>query len=100
MWGALAADPQFVLWRADPSRTRPGKTDKFVVNPTTGVQRITYIRVVKGRKIMPRIGHNQLPPKAALNMTGRAIQMNRVPRRGKKPANIANKQGMIFSPLF
>lgn len=26
---ALAAYPQFILWRLEPSRTRPGKTDKY-----------------------------------------------------------------------
>jgi hypothetical protein len=51
--------------------------------------------VVKGRKIMPRIGQIQLPLNAALNKVGRANQINSVPARGKIPANIANKQGIL-----
>ncbi len=66
-----------------------------VVKPTPGDHKITYINVVNGRKMMPRIGHNQLPPKAALNMAGRASQMSSVPMRGKNAANIANKQTML-----
>jgi hypothetical protein len=56
---------------------------------------MTYISVVNGRKMTPRIGHSQLPLKAALNMFGRAIQMNNVPKRGNIPANKANKQGIL-----
>lgn len=33
---AMAAYQQFVLWTSVPSKTRPGKTDKFPVNPYTG----------------------------------------------------------------
>lgn len=33
---ALAAYPQFVCWAAEPSRTRPGKTDKFPIDWRTG----------------------------------------------------------------
>jgi hypothetical protein len=49
--------------------------------------------------MIPRMGQNQLPPKAALNILGRAIQMKSVPNRGNIPANIANRQGIFFSPI-
>jgi hypothetical protein len=49
--------------------------------------------------MMPKIGSTQLPPNAALNRFGRASQMNNVPKRGKKPANIANKQGILISSM-
>jgi len=32
----MAAYAQFILWRPVPSKTRPGKVDKFPVNPHTG----------------------------------------------------------------
>jgi hypothetical protein len=51
---------------------------------------------VKGRKTIPRIGHSQLPLNAALNMVGRASQIKRVPIRGKRAANIANKQTILY----
>jgi hypothetical protein len=65
-------------------------------NPIPGLHKITNINVVYGRKMIPRIGHSQLPLKAALNIAGRAIQMKSVPSRGNIPANNANRQGMIF----
>jgi hypothetical protein len=33
-------------------------------------------------------------------MTGRASQINMVPKRGNNPANTAKQQGMVFSPSF
>lgn len=54
-----------------------------LVNPIPGDHRMTHISVVKGRKMLPRIGFSQLTPKVALIMVGRAIQMNYVPNRGK-----------------
>lgn len=33
---ALAQHPQFVLWIAVPSKTRPGKTDKMPIDPVSG----------------------------------------------------------------
>jgi hypothetical protein len=62
-----------------------------------GDHRITYISVVKGKKRMPRSGQNQLPPKAALNMAGRANQMMNVPSLGNMPATKANRQGIVVS---
>jgi hypothetical protein len=56
-----------------------------------------YISVVNGKKMMPRIGQSQLPLKAVLTIAGRASQRSRVPSRGKRPANIANRQGMVKS---
>jgi hypothetical protein len=35
------------------------------VKPMPGVQRMTYMSVVNGRKMTPRIGHSQLPLKGA-----------------------------------
>jgi hypothetical protein len=66
-----------------------------VVKPIAGDHKMTYISVVNGKKMIPRIGKNQLPPKAALKSAGRANQINSVPKRGNKPANIANKQGIL-----
>jgi hypothetical protein len=54
-----------------------------------------YISVVNGKKMMPRIGQSQLPLKAVLTIAGRASQRRRVPSRGKRPANIANRQGIV-----
>jgi hypothetical protein len=58
--------------------------------------RIKYINVVNGRKMIPRIGHSQLPLKVALNWVGRAIQMKISAIRGNIPANIANRQGILL----
>jgi hypothetical protein len=46
--------------------------------------KITYINVGNGRKIIPGIGHSQLPPRAALNMFRGSIQMNSIPYHGEK----------------
>jgi hypothetical protein len=59
---------------------------------------ITHINVVKGRKMIPKSGHSQLPLKAALNWAGRAIQIKISAIRGNIPANSANRQGILFSP--
>jgi hypothetical protein len=61
-----------------------------------GGHKITYINVVKGRKMIPRTGQIQLL-NAVENKFGRAIQIIIVPSRGKIPATSANKQGILYS---
>jgi hypothetical protein len=56
------------------------------------------MRVVNGRKMTPSRGKNQLPPNAALNIAGRAIQMKKIAIRGKAPAKIAKRQPILSSP--
>src|SRR3954470_22334464 len=61
------------------------------VRPKPGMNRITYIRVANGKKMMPSRGTSQVL-KAAETSAGLATQTMNSASRGKSPANIANRQ--------
>jgi hypothetical protein len=76
-----------------------GEHDPEPVHPTRprpGVYSSTYIKVAKGRKMMPSSGSRKVS-KAASILAGRAIHRMNSARRGNSPANSANRQPISSS---
>src|SRR5215212_11249176 len=78
-------------WARSNTPARMTQNHPHAVRPKPGMNRITYIRVANGKKMMPSRGTSQVL-KAAETSAGLATQTMNSASRGKSPANIANRQ--------